>query len=169
MKQLRGIDLKRFNKKTVKHQKEIVLILENIQYAKNVASLFRTADACKVSHIYLTGISHKPPFGKDLSKVSRSKEKSVQWTYDENSGNIINKLKKQGFEVIALELTDQSENYNEFNFGNKICLLVGNETYGVVKNTLERLDKAIYIPMHGKGASLNVATAASIALFKIVE
>ena len=169
MKQLRGIELKRFNKKTEKHNKDIVLIMENIQYARNVASLFRTADACKVSKIILVGISHKPPFGKDLKKVSRNKETSVQWEYQENSGKAINKMKDQGYEIIGLEITDESIDYREYKFPNKLCLVVGNETYGIVKNTIARLDKAIFIPMYGKGASINVSTASSIALFKIIE
>ena len=169
MKQLRGLELKKFYKQHERHGKDIVLILENIQYARNVASMFRTADAIQISKIYLTGISHTPPFGKDLVKASRSKEKSVQWEYQDNSGKIINKLKRQGYQIIGLEITDEAVDYRDFSYSDKICLVLGNGTYGIVKNTLAKLDHAIFLPMWGKGASLNVTISGSIALYKIAE
>lgn len=169
MKQLRSLELKRFNKSNQKHNKKIVLILENIQYATNIAGIFRTADAIKVEKIFLTGISLQPPFGKDLQKASRQKEKSVQWEYHDNSGKIINKYKKNGYQIVGVEITDESVNFNDFEFADKVCLVLGSETYGIVKTTLERLDASVFIPMYGKGASLNVGVAAAVTLFKIVE
>lgn len=144
-------------------------MLENIQYARNVGSMFRTADAAGVKELIMTGISHHPPFGKDLEKVSRSKERSVKWQYFESTANAIRYVKKLGFEIVAVEITDQGIDYRDFQFPQKLCLLVGNEAYGVVNKTLETVDSSIYIPMQGKGASLNVSTAAAIALFKAIE
>ena len=53
--------LKKEIKKLFKEYKQnidFVLIAENIQYARNVAELFRIADALKVKKIFLTGISN---------------------------------------------------------------------------------------------------------------
>lgn len=169
MKQLRGIELKRFMKKIPRHNNDIILILENIQYARNVAGMFRTADAIGIKKIYLTGISHKPPFGKDMQKASRNKEKSVQWSYSEHSGKVINKYKKQGYQIVGLEITDESVDYRDFKFGQRICIVVGNETYGIVKNTIEKLENSVFIPMYGKGASLNVGVSMAVLLYRIVE
>ena len=170
MKQLTKKEIKKKNKRFKRHQ-NIVLLLENIQYARNVASIFRTADAGGVSEIILTGISHTPPFGKDLVKASRHKEKRLPWTKAKSSGKAIEKLKKQGFKIIAVELTDdaipidQLKQYTEQM--QKICFVLGNETYGITKKTLNRCDLAVSIPMYGKGASLNVSVAAGIVLFAI--
>lgn len=168
MKQLRGIDLKRFIRKIKMPDIEIYLILENIQYATNVASIFRTAEALGVRKIFLAGISKTPPFGKDLKKASRSKEEKVGWEYIENSGVVIKKLKNRGFEIISLEITDESVSVSDLTPKSKIALVVGNETYGVVQNTLDKSDKSIYIPMYGKGSSLNVSVATAIALNNII-
>ncbi|MBD3363215.1 tRNA methyltransferase [Candidatus Dojkabacteria bacterium] len=169
MKQLTKTEIKRFKKKTSKHNKNIVIIAENVQYAKNVASLFRIADAVKVQKIILTGISRKPPFGKGLRKVSRNKEKSVHWEYSKHSGKPINKLKRKGYQIIGLELTDESQNYRNLDYPNKTCIVIGNETYGIVKTTLSKLEKAVYIPMYGKGASLNVTTSCAVLLYEIIS
>ncbi len=169
MKQLRNSELKKFIKATKVRRKNIVLILENIQYARNVASIFRTADAAGVEKIYLTGISKTPPFGKDLVKASRNKERSVQWQYFTNTDSAVNTLKTKGYVCIGLEITDKSLNYSEFNYPDKLALIAGNETYGIVKNTLNILENSVFIPMMGKGASLNVSTALAIVLFRAMQ
>ncbi|MCA9380964.1 tRNA methyltransferase [Candidatus Dojkabacteria bacterium] len=168
MEQLSKKQIKKFFKKQ-KRNKEVVLVLENIQYAKNVAGIFRTADAAGVSKMYLTGISKTPPFGKDLSKTSRSKEKSVQWDYNENTSKVLKKLKKDGYYLIAVELTNEAEEASRLSYivsdKDKVAFVLGSEVYGVTNSTLADCDISVFLPMYGKGASLNVATTAGIILY----
>ena len=72
MRQLHKKEVKKLKVSLPSPSKDVVLILENIEYARNVASIFRTADATGVKKIYLTSSSAKPPFGKDLEKISSS-------------------------------------------------------------------------------------------------
>lgn len=171
MKQLNKKESKKFFKKRPKRQQQIYLVLENIQYARNVAGVIRTTDAAGVKKLFLTGISHKPPFGKDLVKASRHKEKSVNWEYVEKTEKVINKLRKQGFTIIAIEVTDQAiplEQLADHVSGlEKVCFVAGNEVYGVVNKTLSLCDSAVYIPMFGKGASLNVGSSVAVVLYSI--
>jgi len=170
MEQLRGIKLKRFKKQLARPNLELVLILENIQYARNVAEIFRIADAVKVKEIALTGISHTPPFGKELQKVSRTKESSVKWQSFTTTGKALQYYQRLGYQVVALELTDQAISLSEFRLtaNKKVVLLVGNETYGITKDSLAKVDKALYVPMFGKGASLNVAVSTAICLYSLI-
>lgn len=48
-----------------------------------------------------------------------------------------------------------------------IVLIVGNEVSGISLPILKRCDKVIYIPMHGKKESLNVAVAFGIAVYEL--
>lgn len=170
MKQLQKKEAKKLFKE-FKREKEIVLLLENIQYATNVAQIFRTADAAGVRNIYLTGISQKPPFGKDLRKTSRNKEQSVQWKYEETSGKVIESLKKRDYTVIAVEITDEGIIHTDLpeklKNQDKICFVLGSEVYGVTKKTLERCHFSTFVPMYGRGASLNVGVSAGIILFSV--
>ena len=170
MKQLRKIEIKHLMKEE-KRDREIVLLLENIQYARNVAAIFRTADAAGIRKMYLTGISQKPPFGKELKQASRNKEEALNWEYKETTGEVVQSLKKQGFFVVAIEITDQAVRLDRLKDilqdKQKICFIAGSEVFGVNKATLERCDASVYIPMYGKGASLNVSTSVGIALFSI--
>lgn len=170
MKQLTKKEAKKLFKRN-KRKKDIILVLENIQYARNVASLFRVADATGVSKVILTGISHTPPFGKDLVKASRHKERSVPWVKKETTGKALEPLKKKGYKIVAIEITDDAIDYavlkDKLSHEDKLCLIAGNETYGITKKTLERCDLATYIPLYGKGGSLNVVVATGIILFSI--
>ncbi len=168
MEQLRATKLKRFLKSNKTPNADIVLVLENIQYARNVAEMFRIADSMGVKTIYLTGISHQPPFGKDLKKVSRSKEAKVAWLKTDSTGEAVAALKKKGYKIVALEITDASISLYNYQPSGKLALVVGNESYGVVQNTLDKCEEAIFIPMLGKGASLNVSVSAAIALSHLI-
>lgn len=171
MKLLSKKDIKKHIQKQSKRDLTIHVILENIEYARNVASMFRTADAAGVKKIHLTGISKQPPFGKEMRQVSRNTEGSVDWEYEETTGKVIQKLKNQGFYIIAVELTDDgiplSDLKDKIQGKDKICFLLGSEVYGVKNASLEKCNIATYIPMYGKGASLNVANAGTVVLFSV--
>ena len=68
---------------------------------------------------------------------------------------------------MAVELTDDAAPYHQFNYANKVCLVVGHEDHGVTKATLAACDAAVFIPMYGKGLSLNVHVALAVVLYHI--
>ena len=137
-KPLSGIELKRFLKHRYSHDLDLIVILENIQYARNVAEVFRIGDATKIGRIILTGISQKPPFGKDLQKVSRTKEHSIPWEYFATTKEALTKVKQQGYLPVALEITEDATDLIEFlqeTYPNKLAIIVGNEGYGITRST----------------------------------
>lgn len=171
MRQLKKKEIKKLSKE-FKRKNEIYVVAENIAYARNVASIFRICDAAGVRRLYITGSSHTPPFGKELQKVSRSKEKSLEWMYVQTSGQIIQSLKKQGFVIVAIELTDDAIELKDLkekiaDTTPKIAFVVGSEVNGIYKTTLEKCDSSVLIPMYGKGASLNVSSSLAVALYSL--
>jgi tRNA (guanosine-2'-O-)-methyltransferase len=46
---------------------------------------------------------------------------------------------------------------------------VGNEDHGVTKAVLNVCDEAVFVPMYGKGRSLNVNTALAIVVYHILQ
>lgn len=167
MKQLLGVALKRFVRQQESHGKELVLIAENIQYPTNVGSLLRIADAVGLKHLYLTGVSKTPDHSK-VREVGRKKHRVVAWTYERDTMVVIEGLKKQGYRICALELTDESVEYHTYRQDTKVAIVVGSEVYGVTRKTLALCDDSVYIPMYGKGKSLNVHVAAAVFLYHLV-
>ena len=150
--------------------KNIYLILQNVRSTHNVGSIFRTADAFGVKKIYLTGFTPEPLdlFGKlrkDFAKTALGAEKYLEWEKAKNINTLIEKMKKDGFQVAALEQDKSSINIKKFQPRRRLALILGNEVSGIPKSVLLKSDAVLEIPMLGKKESLNVSVAAGIALY----
>ena len=150
------------------------VILDNIRSVYNVGSIFRTSDALGVEKIYLCGYTPTPTdrFGrerKDLAKVALGAEKSVGWEYFKNTDEAIKKLKKEGFQVIAIEQDEKSIDFKNVKAKYPVALVMGNEVGGIEKKTLKLCDVIAEIPMMGKKESLNVSVSFGIAGYQILK
>ena len=157
-------------------KKEIALIVHNVRSVYNVGSIFRTADAVGITNIYLTGYSPTPldRFGwarKDVAKSALGAEKFVQWEYCKMINNVIQKLKRQNYFIIALEQSKKSVDYKKIKLpvNKSTVIIVGNEVKGLSDSILDQCDVIAEIPMNGKKESLNVAVSLGIALFRILN
>jgi tRNA (guanosine-2'-O-)-methyltransferase len=130
--------------------------------------LFRIADAVRVSHLYLCGATPTPP-NATIAKVGRAKEHNVPWSYENSAEETIIRLKQDNYSVIALELTENARPYYAVNYSDRVCLVLGNEDHGVTRSALELCDLVIFIPMYGKGQSLNVHVSAAVVLYHMLH
>jgi 23S rRNA (guanosine2251-2'-O)-methyltransferase len=151
-----------------------ILILHNIRSVENVGAMFRTADAVGVDKIYLTGYTPAPldRFGrkrKDLAKSALGAEEYVPWEQKKMVCPLIAKLKRGGFQIIAIEQDKKSVDYKKVKIKSKNAFIVGAEVTGIPKNILKACDVIAEIPMKGKKESLNVSVALGVALFRILE
>jgi len=169
MRPLIGTDLKRFLRDYRRGHKpagELAALLQSVEYPANVGSIFRLADGAGVSELVLTGITPTPP-NATIEKVGRYKSSRLPWRYEADPLIVIEELRAKGFSMVAVELTDDAVPYHEFDYPAKTCLIVGHEDHGVTKATLAACDAAVFIPMYGKGLSLNVHVALAIVLYHI--
>jgi tRNA G18 (ribose-2'-O)-methylase SpoU len=141
-------------------------VLQSVAYPINVGSLFRAADAVRVSKMFLCGITPIPPT-QTISKVGRDKHQVVPWYYETRAEQALAILREEGYHICALELTDQSVPYFDFDYPLKLCLVVGNEDHGVTRSVLALCDSSVFVPMYGKGQSLNVHVGAAVVLYHI--
>ncbi len=151
---------------------KFVVILDNIRSAQNVGSIFRTSDASGVDGLYLCGITPTPypQRGVDrVSKISLGAEKNVDWEYHDQTWRLIEKLKKEGYKLIALEISDDAIDYKNFSPEFPVALILGNEVRGLDEKILSRADVILSLPMHGSKESLNVSVAFGITAYKINE
>ncbi len=161
------------NKNTEWH---CLLILHDIRSAHNVGSMFRTADGAGVEEIILSGYTPRPPkkdalyltdADRALRKTALGAEESVSWRGVASLPRLINRLKKEGYDIVALEQHEASIEYQKYHPKKNVAVIVGNEVGGVEKKILQQCDVILEIPMRGKKNSLNVAVATGIALYQI--
>ncbi len=163
--------LERLTLETAKSIKRhpISVMLYDIRSLYNVGSIFRTCDAALVEKIYITGFTPSPP-RPEIEKTALGATESVPWEYIKNPLKAIEKIKYDGYKVIALELTDKKRLYSSLNFSDyPCCIVLGNEITGIDDEILAVCDDAIEIPMFGVKHSLNVSVAAGIAIFEAVK
>ena len=146
----------------------VYIIADNIRSLYNVGAIFRTSDGILAEKIFLCGMTGIPP-RREIEKTSLGACDVVPWEYRENTLSLVKELKEKGVQIIALELTHNSENYADADFKFPCALIVGHEINGVKDEIMEYVDKAIDIPMLGRANSLNVATAFGIAAYQILN
>lgn len=138
----------------------------NIRSLWNVGAFFRTCDALAVEHLYLTGYTGHPP-RIEITKTAIGADHTVPWEHARDPLPIIEQLKKDGWQIVSLELTDRSVDISTFMPAEKVCLIVGHELEGVPATMLDLSDAVVEIPMLGQKESLNVSVAAGIALHRL--
>ena len=145
----------------------IGLLLDRVQTPYNVGSILRTAAAFRVDHLWLAGDSATPTHDK-TRKTSLGTERFVPWTVVATVDDGATAARAAGMEVVGVELAEGAEALGTMGFGRGgVCLVLGHEDRGLSNAALAGCDRFAYVPLPGKVGSLNVATAAAIALYEV--
>lgn len=167
MKQLGPTDLKRLHREWNRRSMgRLALLLDGVQSPFNVGSIVRTAAAYRVEHLYLCGTTTSPASAK-AAKVALGTERYLSWSAFDRGADGADAAREDGFHVIGLELADAAVPLHQLGAGPDVCVAVGNEDHGLAMATLAACDAVAFLPLLGRVGSLNVATAAAIALYEL--
>lgn len=159
--------------KSSKLQKEIkrnpiVLVLDNVLDTYNIGSFFRLADALGASKIYLCGPLVTPPNLK-IHRASIGTWKWIPWEHFNRVGDCLQKLKQEGYEIVACEQGKNSVNYQKAKYKFPLAIVAGSEMSGITLDSLKMCHQIIEIPMYGINISLNVLVATAIIAFDAIS
>jgi 23S rRNA (guanosine2251-2'-O)-methyltransferase len=172
MKKLALQELNRMDIESFKQSEklQVCVILDNVRSANNVGSAFRTCDAFSVETLYLCGYTPQPPH-KDIQKTAIGATESMQWIYFEKIEDCLEKLKNEGFKLIAIEQAEPSVKLNKmkWNKHKKYALIFGNEVSGVSELAIEKVDYCLEVPQFGTKHSLNISVCAGVVLWDAVR
>lgn len=156
------------------------LILSDIRSALNVGAILRTADAVGVELVYACGYTPYPRLSNDIrpahvassntisiAKTALGAEATVPILHYSATTQAVAEARQEGFKIIVLEQSENSLNLYQFEPEFPLALLVGNEVTGVPPDLLSSADTLVELPMLGRKESLNVASAAAIALYQL--
>ncbi|MDG2426831.1 MAG: TrmH family RNA methyltransferase [Acidimicrobiales bacterium] len=167
MKNLDNTGLKRLHREW-RHRSEpdVALLLDSVQTPYNVGAILRTAAAYRVDHLWLAGATSPPTHAK-VSKTALGTGRYLTWTICEQIDEALAAIKVSGYELVGIELADGAVPIHEATFPTRTCLALGHEDRGLSSAVLEACDHVAFIPQLGKVGSLNVGTAAGIALYEL--
>jgi 23S rRNA (guanosine2251-2'-O)-methyltransferase len=149
---------------------KVCIVLDNVRSLHNVGSAFRTADAFRIEKIFLTGITGTPPH-REIQKSALGATESVAWGYIESAAKAVEDLKSQGYTIIIIEQTTESQPLHEFVplQDQKYCLVFGNEVNGVSEDVITHGDLAIEIQQIGTKHSLNISVCLGIVCWEMFQ
>ena len=142
------------------------LLLDGVQTPYNVGAIVRTAAAFGVEHIYMAGHSASPK-AAGARKVSMGTERYLTWSEHDDGASAVEAAARDDFTVVGVELTDDARPMHELSLPDDVCLALGHEEHGLSNSSLQAVDLVAYLPQTGKVGSLNVATAAALALYEV--
>lgn len=141
-----------------------VLMLDNISNPGNLGTIIRSSVAFNIDTIIMSNDT------VDLynDKVLRSTKGMI---FDINIIKcelipMVNTLKTKGYKIYSTKVDGGTSIYN-YEFNDKLCVILGNEGNGVKNEITNICDDYIYIPMNTDCESLNVSIAASIIIYEI--
>lgn len=146
----------------------LAVLVDNVRSLWNVGSIFRTADACGVREIVLTGITGCPP-RVQISKTALGAERAVAWRYRSEAGDALDELVAAGYTPVAVETSPRAVEIDRFDWPSRVCLVIGNEVAGVTSGILDACHHHVRISMRGVKDSLNVAVAFGIVAHHVAR
>ncbi|MES2062292.1 MAG: RNA methyltransferase [Bacteroidota bacterium] len=168
---MRKLKLDELNRATIDEFKSqdklpVAVVLDNVRSMHNIGSIFRTSDGFAVEQVCLCGITAQPPH-REIEKTALGATQSVSWVYFETPLQAVEKLRADGYKIIAIEQAENSIMLNTFTpaADEKYALIFGNEVNGVSDEVMQQIDACIEIPQFGTKHSFNIVVSAGIVLW----
>lgn len=145
-----------------------VVVLEDIVDHTNVGAAFRAVAGLGADAVLVSPRCADPLYRRAV-RVSMGAVLQVPWTRIADWPDGADQLRAAGFTVAALALADDAVALPEFaaSAPERIALLLGTEGDGLSRAALAAADVTVTIPMDRGVDSLNVAAAASVALYAL--
>lgn len=132
-------------------------------YTENLGTLVRTCDAVGACMAVRPGKSGQAALERGntlrVPPCIHWARHPEQWLADE---------RERGSEIVGVELADDAMRLADVEPARRRTIVVlGHEHWGLPDEAWDHLDRVVEIPMVGNGASLNLAVAGSLVLYKL--
>lgn len=142
------------------YPRELVVACVPMRSNVNISTIARTASACGVQKLVLCGNN------KLISKIARDGADELEIVVRRTLLPALKNFKDDGYRLVGVEQTTNSQNIHDYSFEERTLLVVGNERLGISDDVLAALDDIIEIPVYGLPHSFNAATATSMAIYE---
>ncbi|WP_206476524.1 RNA methyltransferase [Microbacterium sp. KRD172] len=148
----------------------LILVLEDLIEHTNVGAAFRAAAGLGADAVLVSPRCADPLYRRSV-KVSMGTVFQVPWARIGDWTSAVADLHAAGFEVAALALSDDAVPLREYaaDRPDRVALVMGTEGDGLSRDALDAADAVVTIPMRAGVDSLNVASAAAVALWALAD
>jgi tRNA G18 (ribose-2'-O)-methylase SpoU len=140
--------------------RELVLACPEFRSRVNLSNIVRTCGCFGIRRVIACGS------GRLEDRIARDGAEAVEIEVHRSLPPVLDRLKREGWQLVGLEQATNSENLFSFQFVSRTVLVIGNERHGIEPEVLTRLDRVAEIPMAGLPHSLNAATSTALAIYE---
>ena len=146
----------------------VTLLLDHLQDPQNFGTLLRAADASGVSGVVIPH-DRSVEVTPSVVNASAGAVEHLRVAQVPNLARAIEALKATGRWVVALDDGPGATDLFTTEVPRPVALVVGAEGSGIGQNVRNHCDLIVSLPMRGRVASLNAATAGAIALYELLR
>jgi tRNA G18 (ribose-2'-O)-methylase SpoU len=140
--------------------RELIVACAALRSNINLSRIVRVASCAGLERVIACGTA------KVIAKIARDGADAIRVEVHRTLPPVLADLKRDGYQLVGLEQTTDSQSLHAFRFERRSILVVGNERTGLGDDVLSLLDHAVEIPVYGLPYSYNVATATAMALYE---
>lgn len=164
---LGGTDLKRLHREWRRRTDgRLAVILDGVAGPFNVGAIIRTAAAERIDHLWFAG-GATTDSNPRVGRTALGTERYLRTSETATTVAAIAEARDGGYRVVGIELASGASALHELDLRTDVCLVIGHEDRGIGRDALGACDAVGFVPQLGKVGSLNVATAASIAIYEV--
>ncbi|WP_042542774.1 TrmH family RNA methyltransferase [Leucobacter komagatae] len=149
-------------------QSRRVVVLEDLADHTNVGAIFRSIAALGADAVLLSPACADPLYRRSV-RVSMGAVLQVPWARLPDWREAGPLIRGAGYDLVAFALRDDAEDLADFvdELPEKLALMFGSEGQGLSHRALASATRSVVIPMEHGVDSLNVSTAAALALWAV--
>lgn len=142
-----------------------LVFLDQVTDPHNVGAIMRSAAAFGAAAVVVQD-RHAPPITGTLAKSASGAAEVIALVRVTNLSRAMDEVIEAGYFCIGLA-GDAEESFQNFDFPDKVALILGAEGPGLRRLTREKCDMLLHLPTEEPISSLNVSNAAAVALYAI--
>ncbi|AJA90620.1 rRNA methyltransferase [Borreliella chilensis] len=142
----------------------LTFVLEDIFQSQNASSAIRTGEILGFSDVHVIEKKNKYTLNPDITLGS---SQWINLNKYKNAKFAIDRLKSDGYVIVATSLSEDSINLENFPINNKMAVFFGTELTGLSSEVLGAADLYVKIPMYGFTQSYNISVAVAIVMYSL--
>jgi 23S rRNA (guanosine2251-2'-O)-methyltransferase len=145
-----------------------LLLLDHLHDPQNLGTLLRAAEASGVAGVVIPqdrAVAVTPA----VVNASAGAVEHLRVAQVPNLARVADQAKERGRWVVGLDTGPDARDLFATDLPSPLALVVGAEGGGIGPNLRRRCDVLVSLPMRGRVASLNAASAGAIALFELLR
>ncbi len=160
----------KINEIVLQRTRHLTVVLEDIFQSQNASAILRTCYCFGIQDVHIIENRYLYELNPDVELGSAKWLSMNKYnTKEHNTLQAFEKLRNNGYKIIATTPHTNDMIINDLNVDEKIALVFGTEREGLSKIAMENADAFVKIPMYGFTESFNISVSAAMSVFYLSE